>query len=208
MKRNVIPAARCPAYLVLTKQLGTGMVVAAEKHGLLSKLEYGPEMYANAVKNMAQLNDSVCLLSEADFDAVCALTDVTGFGLAGHLSEMLGDELSADLYFDEIPLIPHVPELYAGYMEVVKPTRNNFEYATARGIKLVTESSYQRDVVCDPSTSGGLLYAVVGLENAKRVAGKVGGKIVGTAYKLVGKQQITVRGQKFVSAEPPYFFGK
>ena len=63
-------------------------------------------------------------------------------------------------------------------------------------------------MVCDPSTSGGLLYAVVGLENAKRIASKVSGKIIGTAYKLVGKQWMTVRGQKFVPAEPPYFFGK
>lgn len=107
---------------------------------------------------------------------------------------MLGDELSADIYFDELELIPHVAELYSGYMEVVKPTRNNFEYTTARGIKLVTENAYQRDVVCDPSTSGGLLYAVFGLESARRVASKVGGKIIGLAYKLVGKQQITVRG--------------
>ena len=208
LRRNVIPEAKCPAYLVLTKQLGTGMVVAAEKYGLLDKLEYGRAMYENAVRNMAQLNNSVCLLSEADVAAVCALTDVTGFGLAGHLSEMLGDQLSADIYFDEIELIPHVAELYSGYMEVVRPTTNNFEYATARGIRLVAENQYQMDVVCDPSTSGGLLYAVVGLENARRIAETVGGKIVGTAYKLVGKQQITVRGQKFVPQEPPYYFGE
>lgn len=53
LKRNVIPVPKCPAYLVLTKQLGTGIVVSAEKHGLLSKLEYGKEMYENAVRNMA-----------------------------------------------------------------------------------------------------------------------------------------------------------
>ena len=73
-------------------------------------------------------------------ETVCALTDVTGFGLAGHLSEMLAEGLSADIFFDELSLLPHVNELYEGYSEVVRPTENNLEYTMARGISILTNS--------------------------------------------------------------------
>jgi selenium donor protein len=98
VKRN--SGARAGDVLILGKPLGVGILSAALKKGLLT-----PEGYATMIRHTTQLNTPGTRLAE--LDGVHALTDVTGFGLAGHLLEICrGSKLSAALRFADLPLIP------------------------------------------------------------------------------------------------------
>jgi selenide,water dikinase len=88
---------------------------------------------------------------------VSALTDVTGFGLAGHLQEVCeGSGHHAEIHFDRIPLLPNVH----GYLDLeCKPggTQRNFD---SYGHSLGDMTQRQREILCDAQTSGGLLVMV------------------------------------------------
>ncbi len=137
--------------LFLTKPLGVGILTTAEKKGLLK-----PEHRTLAADQMMQLNK----IGEAlgGLDIVHAMTDVTGFGLLGHLTEMAeGSRLSAVINFDHIPLI--TPALKNYIAEKCVPggtTRNRDSY----GQKIGALSEEQWAILADPQTSGGLLVAV------------------------------------------------
>jgi selenide,water dikinase len=85
------------------------------------------------------------------------LTDVTGFGLGGHLREMCeGSGLQAVIQFDQVPVLPHIPQ----YLEMdCSPggAKRNFD---SYGYALGDMSERQRQIICDPQTSGGLLVAI------------------------------------------------
>ena len=104
---------------------------------------------------MCALNDIGSKLSSVE--GVNAVTDVTGFGLAGHLLEICrGSQVSAEIYFDKLPLFPNVIE----YIEndcVPGGTARNFE---SYGKNLSKLSELEKSIVCDPQTSGGLLVSV------------------------------------------------
>jgi selenide,water dikinase len=90
-------------------------------------------------------------------DQVRAMTDVTGFGLLGHLAEMCeGSGLSAVVEFAKVPLIPSVP-YYLNQNCIPGGTHRNW---SSYGQKVSTLSDVQRCVLADPQTSGGLLVAV------------------------------------------------
>jgi selenide,water dikinase len=136
--------------LILTKPLGIGIYTTAEKQGKLAAAHRGV-----ATELMCQANQVGVLL--AKLDGVNALTDVTGFGLAGHLMEMCqGANLTAII---DAAAIPELPELndYIAHGCVPGGTQRNFE-ALGKSLPPLT----QRDlaVLCDPQTSGGLLVAV------------------------------------------------
>ncbi len=86
-----------------------------------------------------------------------ALTDVTGFGLGGHLREMCeGSGVQAVIQFDQVPVLPHIPQ----YLELdCSPggAKRNFD---SYGYALGEMSERQRQIICDPQTSGGLLVAL------------------------------------------------
>ena len=136
--------------LFLTKPLGVGILTTAEKKGLLK-----PEHQILAADQMMQLNK----IGEAlgVLDAVHAMTDVTGFGLLGHLTEMAeGSGLSAVISMDDIPLI--TPALKNYISEKCVPggtTRNRDSY----GYKIGELNEEQWAILADPQTSGGLLIA-------------------------------------------------
>jgi selenide,water dikinase len=137
--------------LFLTKALGVGILTTAEKKGILK------EAHKNlAAAQMMQLNKIGEFLGKST--AVHAMTDVTGFGLLGHLAEMAeGSGLSAVINFDAIPLI--TPELKNYIAEKSVPggtMRNRDSY----GHKIGELSEEQWAVLADPQTSGGLLIAV------------------------------------------------
>lgn len=148
LKQNSTAADGC--YLYLTKALGVGILSTAQKRGLLRA-----EDAAIALKSMTTLNK----LGEAfgKLDAVKAMTDVTGFGLLGHLSEMCeGSGLSAVIDFDKVPVIDSVDyylehKCFPGGMQ-----RNWSSY----GHKVSSITEEQKYVLADPQTSGGLLVAV------------------------------------------------
>jgi selenide,water dikinase len=140
--------------LVLTKPLGAGAVSTAIKRGLEAPLE-------EAVSVMTTLNrDAALAAREAKVDA---MTDVTGFGLLGHLREMLlASGLSAELDAEVVPVIGGVLELLGDPDEraVAGGTRRNRAYAEEFTTFAPSVSRARRWLLSDAMTSGGLLAAV------------------------------------------------
>jgi len=148
LKRNDTATAGCKLYL--TKPLGIGILTTAEKQAKLRAQD----------RHLAR--DWMCQLNRpgshfGKLDAVKAMTDVTGFGLLGHLVEMAdGSKLTALLDFNAIPRLPGV----AYYLDagcVPGGTQRNFDSYRERIASLAPE---RIPLLCDPQTSGGLLVAV------------------------------------------------
>ncbi|WP_413510115.1 selenide, water dikinase SelD [Serratia liquefaciens] len=149
VKKN--SAAQAGSRLFLTKPLGIGVLTTAEKK---SKLR--PEHEGLATEVMCQLNKPGA--DFADVEGVTAMTDVTGFGLLGHLSEVcLGSGLQATVWFEQVPKLPDI-ERYIAEGCVPGGTGRNFE---SYGHLVGEMTSLQRQLLCDPQTSGGLLLAVL-----------------------------------------------
>ena len=148
LKQNDTAEAGCE--LFLTKPLGIGILATAQKQGKVAQ-----EDLDNAIEAMCTLNKIGSEISK--LEGVCALTDVTGFGLLGHLSEICeGSNVSAKIYFDKVPLLPNVIKYWE--MDCVPGgTRRNFE---SYGELISPMNVQQQDILCDAQTSGGLLCAV------------------------------------------------
>ncbi len=137
--------------LVLTKPLGMGIISSGIKEGLTSVT--GADL---AVAIMSKLNRDA---AEAMLEVgVSAATDVTGFGLIGHLLEMLGEHLSAELEFASIPIIQEAIDL-AGRGVLPGGSKRNIEAMLERADVSGLDEP-RRDVLFDAQTSGGLLIAV------------------------------------------------
>ena len=136
--------------LMLTKPLGVGILSTAEKRGILR-----PQDVNLARDNMVKLNDIGAKL--ARLTGVHAMTDVTGFGLMGHLAEVCeGSQLQAEVEFDKIPLLTDL-QYYLDQGCVPGGSGRNFD---SYGHKLGALNKDQLNILCDPQTSGGLLVAV------------------------------------------------
>lgn len=136
--------------LFLTKPLGTGMLSTALKRGLMGATEI-----QQAVEQMSTLNSFGEELGKHEF--VSALTDVTGFGLLGHLVEMCeGSNLSAEIEYTTVPLMDGVKELAAKFVYADNTMRNWKAYEQ----KVQGISGESLLTLCDPQTSGGLLISV------------------------------------------------
>ncbi|MBC8154507.1 MAG: selenide, water dikinase SelD [Bacteroidetes bacterium] len=169
--------------LYLTKPLGVGILTTAQKKGILK-----PEHADIAQLQMAQLNKFGAVLGKLPY--VTALTDVTGFGLLGHLTEMAeGSGLSAEIDFDRVPTLPIVMDYLAQKSFPGGTVRNWDSY----GHKIAEVTETQRYILADPQTSGGLLIAVNPDSRAEfeRVASNNGfalqpfGQLVGQRDKVV-----------------------
>ncbi|MEE5147761.1 selenide, water dikinase SelD [Pseudomonas alliivorans] len=158
MKRNDTALAGCMLYL--TKPLGIGILTTAEKKAKLREQDVG------------LARDWMCTLNKpgsrfGKLAGVMAMTDVTGFGLLGHLVEMAdGAGLTARLDYAAVPRLPGV-EHYIAEGCVPGGTLRNFE---SYGDKIASLSDAQRDLLCDPQTSGGLLVAVTPQDEAEFLA--------------------------------------
>lgn len=142
--------ARAGNLLYLSKPLGVGVLTTAQKQ---NKLKPEHEFLARDV--MCQLNKPGLAL--AKLAGVTAMTDVTGFGLMGHLLEMCeGSELYAELDADRVPVLPAVRDYITQGCVPGGTLRNIDSY----GHKLAPMPDAQRNLLCDPQTSGGLLIAV------------------------------------------------
>lgn len=138
--------------LILTKPLGTGILATALKRDAL--LEGG---MADAVRSMTTLNDGA---ARAALEVgVSAVTDVTGFGLLGHLGNMLeASRVAAEIAFDALPILPHARNL-AGRGVVPGGTERNL--AAAQLVEWDPDLNAADRYLCvDAQTSGGLLLAV------------------------------------------------
>jgi selenide, water dikinase len=140
--------------LFLTKPLGVGILTTAEKKGILRDEHKGI-----AAKQMILLNKAGEALGK--LKEVTALTDVTGFGLLGHLLEMAeGSGLSAELNFERIPLIIDNLRFYIDLQSLPGGTGRNWEsYGSKIAFASNGDLAYQKAILADPQTSGGLLIA-------------------------------------------------
>jgi cysteine desulfurase NifS/selenium donor protein len=172
--------------LVLTKPLGTGILSTALKRGLVDD-----STKSILIEQMKTLNkQSASLLKDY---IVHACTDVTGFGLIGHLREMLSDEkTSAELYFDQIPYIEGAKDLAAAGV-IPGGTFNNLEFSEAL-IDFGSLGRTQQLLLADAQTSGGLLVAMpkndaqsylTALQKDGNLGARIIGNIVAKKYKSI-----------------------
>ena len=148
LKRNDRATPGC--HLFLTKPLGVGILTTAQKKGLVTEADL--EL---ARQSMLQLNDVGAAFGQLPY--VTAMTDVTGFGLLGHLSEVCeGSNVSAVVYADQVPRLPVVDQ-YIAQGSIPGGTRRNWD---SYGHKMNPLTEEQKALLCDPQTSGGLLVAV------------------------------------------------
>lgn len=184
VKRNNHAEQGCKLYL--TKPLGIGVLTTAEKQSKLADEHHG------------LARDWMCKLNKpgaefADVAEVKAMTDVTGFGLMGHLAEICeGSDLKARVQFDQVPTLPGV----FNYIElgcVPGGTQRNF---ASYGHKLGSLSDMQKALLCDPQTSGGLLLAVTaeGEQAVKAIAEKhnIDLQVIGELVQQDGDKLIEV----------------
>jgi selenide,water dikinase len=137
--------------LFLTKPLGVGILTTAEKKGILKEEHRGI-----AAKQMMQLNKVGELLGKVK--GVNAMTDVTGFALLGHLVEMAeGSGVSAVINFETVPTIIDELPFYIEQKSIPGGTHRNWD---SYGEKIGAITDYQKAILADPQTSGGLLIAV------------------------------------------------
>jgi selenide,water dikinase len=142
-------------YLFLTKKIGVGILTTAEKKGLLLSNELNL-----AAEQMMKLNKIGSILGKQAY--VTAMTDVTGFGLLGHLVEMAeGSSLSAEIEFDNMKLITDNLVSYIQKGSIPGGTGRNWDSYGHKILLLDTEEKeIKKTVLADPQTSGGLLVAV------------------------------------------------
>lgn len=186
VKRNSTAQPGCKLYL--TKPLGIGVLTTAEKKGLLR-----PEHQGVACDIMCQLNKSG--VDFAKVLGVTAMTDVTGFGLLGHLNEMCQSSgLKGRLWFDAVPKLPGV-ESYLKQGAIPGGTQRNFD---SYGHRVSPMSELQRHLLCDPQTSGGLLLAVLpqGETEVQRIA-----KQHGLHLNAIGELQPWQSEQLFIEVQ-------
>ena len=140
--------------LFITKPLGVGVLSTAQKRGLL-KEEHLPLM----IQQMAALN----IIGEelGKIKGVTAMTDVTGFGLLGHLIEMTeGSGLSAEIYYDKLPIAAGVKEYIAQRIFPDATTRNWNAYSDKVKFEKGVNVMEAFTLLPDPQTNGGLLFSV------------------------------------------------
>jgi selenide, water dikinase len=143
---TAIPGCR----LFLTKPLGIGILSTASKKNLLDEADYLDSIYW-----MTKLNAVGAELGK--MDCVLAMTDVTGFGLLGHLLGICeGSELAARIYFSAVPKLGNISR----YIEKNCIPGGTYRNWKSYGGKVSEITEFQKHVLADPQTSGGLLIAV------------------------------------------------
>ncbi|MDF7826226.1 selenide, water dikinase SelD [Pontiellaceae bacterium B12227] len=148
LKKNNSAEPGCE--LFLTKPLGIGILSTAQKMGVIEPGHIDP-----SVEAMCTLNTIGAEI--AKLEGVVALTDVTGFGLLGHLGEICdGSGISATVQFDKVKQLPNVGN-YLAQGCIPGGSKNNFK---SYGHTVGEMTDEQRGILCDPQTSGGLLCAV------------------------------------------------
>jgi len=148
LKRN--DTAKEGSLLYLTKPVGIGIVTTAQKKGIVKQ-----EHLQKAIDTMLTLNKPGAQFGKLNY--INAMTDVTGFGLLGHLCEMCeGSGLSAEINFNEVPRFNFLDEYIQQKSMPGGTTRNWQSY----GSKISAITDEQKSILADPQTSGGLLVSV------------------------------------------------
>lgn len=148
LKRN--DTAKVSSLLYLTKPLGIGIITTAQKKGIVQEAHL-----QKAVDTMLMLNKLGAEFGKLSY--INAMTDVTGFGLLGHLKEVCeGSGVSAEIEFSKVPVFNFLNE-YIQQKSMPGGTQRNWE---SYGSKISSITDEQRAILADPQTSGGLLVSV------------------------------------------------
>lgn len=137
--------------LILTKALGIGLVMSALRAGLAKGGEYEA-----AVASMTRLNKYAAEKMEAF--PVNACTDITGFGLLVHASEMAGDNHTLTINFDSLPLLPGAMKYAENYLATAAGQRNRNHITAETDMESIPAAA--QEILFDPQTSGGLLISL------------------------------------------------
>ena len=138
--------------IILTKPIGTGIIATAVKKGVAKDSDS-----ANAIKLMSTLNSDLTTI--ASKIKINACTDVTGYGLIGHLNEMCNNtKLSAKINFSDIPIIDNVINLAKNDI-IPGGTKNNLKFYNSNISFHNSICEYQKLILSDAQTSGGLLIS-------------------------------------------------
>ncbi|MFM8710902.1 MAG: selenide, water dikinase SelD [Sphingomonadales bacterium] len=152
LKKN--NTAQVGDWLLLTKPLGTGVLASAEKKGLLDATQQS--MLFEALCSLNQIGTALGAIK-----GVSAITDITGFGLMGHLVEMVkGSNASAAIYYDRLPVLPNVKELIAQRVFPDATTSNWSAYQDKIRFEKGVNVMEAFTLLPDPQTNGGLLISV------------------------------------------------
>lgn len=184
LKRN--DTAKVNSILYLTKPLGIGIITTAQKKGIVSESHL-----KKAIETMLTLNKVGAEFGKLLY--VNALTDVTGFGLLGHLCEMCeGSGLSAEIEFNKVPKFDFL-DTYIQQKSMPGGTQRNWD---SYGRKIGSIGDVQRVILADPQTSGGLLVSVDADKSLEfESVAKAKGLVLTSFGKLVrqGKNVVTIR---------------
>lgn len=137
--------------LILTKKLGVGIICTANRIGEASK-----EAMAEAISSMTTLNKGAAEIAHSY--EIHACTDITGFGFLGHLHEMMDGKYSCQVFADQIPLMQNVLE-YANEFYITAAAQKNRNFVE-NYVQFQEISFEMEEVLFDPQTSGGLLFAL------------------------------------------------
>ena len=140
--------------LILTKQIGTGIAITGIKAGMIED-ESTRQQATDSMKKLNAIN-----LPDELHESIHAATDVTGFGLAGHLSDMLSESLDCHLCIKSVPVIEGVKELADMGLIPEGAYRNQAAYEDVVDVNKNEFSQSDLDMLYDAQTSGGLLLAV------------------------------------------------
>lgn len=169
-KKNLRPGDK----LILTKPLGTGIINTAVKASMVSE-----SLSESVTRLMATLNRDAARIM-ADFD-ISACTDVTGFGLLGHLAEMVnGSGRSVKIVSSQVPVIPEAEE-FAAMGLIPAGAYKNREFREQMINFAETVPRTLQDLLFDPQTSGGLLISVSDVHCAALVSALKDGGIADAA---------------------------
>lgn len=170
--------------LILTKPLGVGIVCTASRLG-----EASDSAMELAIRSMTTLNRRASEI--AGKYRIHGCTDVTGFGFLGHLCEMLGDSLGAEIDISQIPFIPECPD-YVEEFYLTAAAQRNRNHVQDR-VKFEGASFAMEEILYDPQTSGGLLFSIAP-EDADQALEEI--QALGLPCGIVGR--ITERGKTAV----------
>lgn len=175
--------AAVDSVLYLTKPIGIGIVTTAQKKGIVKA-----EHLQQAVDTMLALNTIGAVFGKLPY--VSAMTDVTGFGLLGHLTEICeGSNVSAEIVFDQVPRFNFLDE-YIQQKSMPGGTVRNWE---SYGSKISEIPEGLRAILADPQTSGGLLVCVAAdKENEFEAVALANGYALKPFGKLVTKKERAV----------------
>lgn len=142
--------AKSGDYIYITKKIGVGILATALKRGVIEN-----KHQAVLIEQLTQLNSIGELFGSLNY--VNAMTDITGFGLLGHLIEILeGSNLSAEIDYSRIPIIEDI-QLYTSKMIVPDNVYRNWNSYKHKVKNIGTESFF---TLCDPQTNGGLMVTI------------------------------------------------